>query len=111
MSLRNAMSHEVSDLHIIYDTPWGVGPEPHQVCITKRNVPGPDALGAVKLCKLPPPRQKTHKFCRVYCFSLNFYDYVQFRETYPILHHLPVFKSYLMSVKFYKLSTTRVFTS
>lgn len=61
------MSHEVSDLQIIYDTPWGAGPEPRKVLITNRNVPGPDALGAVKPCKLSP-RQKL----------INFAEYIAF---------------------------------
>lgn len=90
------MSQEVSDLCIIYDTP-GEQDLPKE---TKVRHPIRFSLqtgmcqarctgGCQALQTLPP--QKTHKFCRAYCFSLNFYDYVQFKETPPQLHHVPQF--------------------
>lgn len=84
-SLRNAVSHEVSDSRIIYDNlgsrpaSENQGPAPHKVLITYRNVPGQMHWGLSSFEN--SPHQKTHKFCRIYCFSLNFYDYVQFQET------------------------------
>lgn len=108
------MSHEVPDLHIIYDTP-GEEALPKK---TKAQHPIRFSLqtgmcqarctwGCQTLKTLPP--MKTHKFCKIYCFSLNFYDYIQFKETYSIHHHFLVLKRFLISIKFYELFTNHDF--
>lgn len=89
------MSHEVFDLRIIYDTPGEQAlPErteaqhPIRFSLQTGMCQARCTGGCQALQTLPP--KKTHKFCRIYCFSLNLYDYVQFKEIYPI-HHLPYF--------------------
>lgn len=92
--LKNAMSHEVSDWRIIYDTPGGEAlpkkteaQHPIRFSLQTGMCQARCTGGRQALQPLPP--KKTHKFCGIYCFSLYFYDYVEFKEIYPILHHLP----------------------
>lgn len=114
--LRNATNHEISDWRIIYDTPeeealpkkteaW----HPIRFSLQTGMCQARCTWGRQAL-QTPTPQKKSHKFCRIYCFSLNFYDYVQFKETYPHTSSFTlVFKSFLMSTKFYELSTNHVF--